>query len=157
MSATTSLVLALIIAAIIVCATAVWALIEVAKTARATREAASELHARLMPLLEKADVTVDAVNAELYRIDGIITRFETAGERVDAVSDTVSGIVNTPAELVNEFAGRMRRAFKDRRRASEATAAAGSDARDVSAPEPPGEESVRVGTPHSSASVSEER
>jgi hypothetical protein len=138
LSAVTYLLIGLLGAAIVLCGVAVWALIEFVKTARSTRLLADDSRVRLIPLLEKADVTVDAINAELYRIDGIITRFESAGERVDAASGTISDIVNTPGELVNEFAGRVRRAFNERRRNAESRQSA-EDA-------PPSEDSSDVPT-----------
>lgn len=126
-----SLLTVLVVAAIVVCGVALWALVELVKTLRSTRRLSDDLSARLVPLLDKADITVDAINAELYRIDGIITRFEAAGERVDAASGTLTDIVNTPGELVSEFADKVRRAFKDRRRAAagarESEAHGGSD------------------------------
>jgi hypothetical protein len=139
LSATTILLIVLLVVAIIMCSVAVWALIEMVKTARSTRELSDETRERLIPLLDKADITVDAINAELYRIDGIITTFETAGERVESASGTISDIVNTPGELVNEFAGRVRRAFNDRRRAAEEKAAQ-SAAQQETEPSPQAEE-----------------
>lgn len=112
----------LLVAAIIVCALAVWALIELARTARSARSLADDTHERLMPLLDKSDVMVDAINAELLRIDAIITQVEEASARVSHASDTISGIVNTPAEIVTDMATRVRRAWKDRRRAAEQSA-----------------------------------
>jgi len=139
LSTVTILLIVLLVAATVACGFAVWALVEMVKTARAGREFFDVTQRDLIPLMEKADVTVDAINAELYRIDGIITHFENAGERVEAASGTISGIVNTPAELVNEFAGRMRKAFSDRKRAAEARAEqeAYSDYTDASGPQEP--------------------
>jgi len=113
------LLVVLLVAASALCGVAVWAIVELGRTARSARKLSDDTHERLMPLLDKADVTVDAVNAELLRIDAIITQFEDAGARVSHASDTISDIVNAPAEIVNDVAGRVRRAWKDRRRASE--------------------------------------
>jgi len=112
----------LLVAASIVCAVAVWALVELARTARSTRSLADDTHVRLIPLMDKVDVTVDAINAELLRIDAIITQVEEASARVSHASDTISGIVNTPAEIVNDMATRVRRVWKDRRRSAEQVA-----------------------------------
>ena len=65
------------------CGVAIWALIEAVKTARSAQLLADDLDARLVPLLDKADVTVDAINAELLRIDEIVTRVEEVTDRVD--------------------------------------------------------------------------
>ncbi len=95
---------------------AIWALREMGLAARSMRELSEDTHTRLVPLLEKADVTVDAINAELLRIDGIITTFEDSAERVSSASGTISGIVSAPADIVNDVATRVRSAWKDRRR-----------------------------------------
>ena len=98
---------------------AIWALREMGLAARSMRELSEDTHTRLVPLLDKADVTVDAVNAELLRIDGIITTFEDSAERVSSASGTISGIVSAPAEIVNDVATRVRSAWKDRHRHAE--------------------------------------
>jgi len=115
------LLVVLLVAASVLCGIAMWALVELGKTARSIRRLSDDTQVRLVPLLDKTDVTVDAVNAELLRIDAIITQFEQAGARVSHASGTISEIVNAPAEIVNDVAGRVRRAWKDRRRGAEAS------------------------------------
>lgn len=66
-----------------------------------------EVRARLVPLLEKADVTVDAVNAELLRIDAIVSQAEEVG---DAVS-TASGFIRSPVNSAAQGIARIARAF----------------------------------------------
>jgi len=114
------LLVVLLIAASVLCGVAIWALREMISTARSVRELSDDTRTRLVPLLDKADVTIDAVNAELLRIDAIITQVEEASARMSHASDTISDIVSTPAEIVNDVAGRVRRAWKDRRRAADA-------------------------------------
>lgn len=111
-----------------------WAFVETSRAMRSLKVLADDTHVRLNPLLDKADVTVDAVNAELLRIDGIITRFEDAGERVSSASGTISGIVHAPTELVSEMALRVRRAWKDRHREAAPPAFPGLDAEEPSVP-----------------------
>lgn len=127
MDAVSVLLAVLLVAATITCGVAVWALREVVGAARSTKALADDSRERLVPLLEKADVTIDATNAELLRVDAIITRFEDASERVSNASGTLSGIVNAPTEIVTEVADRMRRAWKDRKRPSEAEGVAAED------------------------------
>jgi hypothetical protein len=111
----------LLVVAIAACGVVIWALSESVKTARSARALADDLDARLVPLLEKADVTVDALNAELLRIDGIVSRIEEVTERVESTSRTVQGVANAPGEIVTDIADRVRRAWK--RRGAEATGA----------------------------------
>lgn len=99
------------------CAAAVWAFIELARTMRSVRALSDDAARKLPPLVDKIDVTVDAVNAELLRIDGIITKFEDAGERVSSASGTIHDIVNAPTEIVTGVAARVRNAWRERKHA----------------------------------------
>jgi ABC-type transporter Mla subunit MlaD len=112
----TSIMLVLALAsASALCGVAIWALREVVETARSVRLLSEDTRERLVPLLDKTDVTVDAVNAELWRIDGVITRFEEASERVGKASNAINDIVNAPADIVTDVADKVRRAWRDRR------------------------------------------
>lgn len=104
----------LLAVAAVACMAVVLAVREAIVTMRSLRQFAEETRQRLNPVLEKADVTVDAVNAELLRVDAIITRFEDASERVSSASGTISDIVNAPTDLVSNVASRVRRAWKSR-------------------------------------------
>jgi len=134
--AVTVLLMVLLVAATVTCGFAVWALRELVGASRSAKALADDTRERLVPLLDKADVTIDATNAELLRVDAIITRFEDASERVNSASGTISGIVNAPTEIVTEVADRVRRAWKDRKRSSE-SAEESPDERSMEAdPEP---------------------
>ena len=108
----------LIVAAIVVCGVGIWALLEGVKMARSVRSLSDDLDARIVPLLDKADVTVDALNAELLRVDVIVTRFEEISDRVESTSRTVQEVANAPVEMVTDFADRVRRAWKTRHHAT---------------------------------------
>jgi uncharacterized protein Yka (UPF0111/DUF47 family) len=105
----------LLVLASALCGVAIWALVESVKTARSARRLADDLDSRLVPLLDKADITVDAMNAELLRIDQIVTRVEEVTDRVSDTSRVVQEVANAPAEMVNELADRVRRAWKTRK------------------------------------------
>lgn len=124
MDAVTVLLVVLLVAATVTCGVAIWALREVAGASRSAKALADDARLRLVPLLDKADITIDATNAELLRVDAIITRFEDASVRVSSASGTISGIVNAPTEIVTEVADRVRRAWKDRKRSADADATA---------------------------------
>jgi ABC-type transporter Mla subunit MlaD len=74
-----------------------------------------QLRGSLVPILDKADVTVDAVNAELLRLDGIIGTFETATQKMTHTSETVTEIVNTPVDLVAGFTDKLRKGWQTRK------------------------------------------
>lgn len=84
---------------------AVWVLVTVLKR---TLVALEEVRFRLVPLLEKADVTVDAVNAELLRVDTILSQAEEVGDAVTTASDFIRSPINSAAQGLAKFA----RAFK---------------------------------------------
>lgn len=69
--------------------------------------ALEDVRSRLVPLLDKADVTVDAVNAELLRIDAIVSQAEEVG---DAVS-TASGFIRSPVNSAAQGIARIARAL----------------------------------------------
>lgn len=84
----------------------VWVL--VAATGRLLH-AVEDVRVRLVPLLEKADVTVDALNAELLRIDAIVSQAEEVGEAVSNASDFIRSPVNSAAQKIAELARAFRR------------------------------------------------
>ena len=63
----------LAVAAIVLACVAIWAIFVLVATVRDLRVAVEDVRSRLVPLLDKADVTVDAMNAELLRVDAIVT------------------------------------------------------------------------------------
>ncbi|MDZ4168854.1 MAG: hypothetical protein U1E26_04255 [Coriobacteriia bacterium] len=103
-------------AATVVSGVAVWALRESVASMRSIRRTSDEVRERAVPLLDKLDVTVDAANVELLRIDAIITTLEDATERVSSASGTISGIVNVPSEVFSDVLSRLRRGRSQRRR-----------------------------------------
>jgi hypothetical protein len=138
----------LLVVASVLCAVGIWAFVEAARSARSVRILSDDLDARVMPLLDKADITVDALNAELLRIDTIVSQIEEITDRVESTSRTVQGVANAPGEIVTDIADRVRHAWKRRQaesaaRASEREHAAQEspsdhDAHDARAtPEPP--------------------
>lgn len=82
----------------------------VVSSARALAAAAEDVRVRLVPLLEKADITLDAVNAELLRIDAIVSQAEEVGEAVSNASDFIRSPVNSAAQKL----ARMARSFRNR-------------------------------------------
>lgn len=86
----------------------VWTLVRVAAAATSLERLSEDLRTRLIPLAEKIDVTVDAVNAELYRVDLLLDRFEDASDRFVSASDTVSDLVSVPERLAEGLADRVR-------------------------------------------------
>lgn len=135
MSVNTALLGVLLVAASALCGVGIWALIESVKTARSVRQLSDDMDARLVPLLDKADVTVDAMNAELLRVDQILTQFEEVSDRVSSTTRTVQEVANAPSEIYNDLADRVRRAWKGRKQHTQAEGPTGDEVQ-VEQPEP---------------------
>lgn len=102
------LLVILILAAIVACAVGIWALREFGLASRSMRELADDAKVRAVPLLEKADVTVDAVNAELLRVDMLVTQFEDAARQVSRATQTISEVANAPERIAGGLADKVR-------------------------------------------------
>jgi uncharacterized protein YoxC len=109
--------MAALMGALVVSAFAVYALLESIKTMRLMREFIDDTSARLNPLIDKADVTVDAVNAELLRVDGIVTTMEEVSDAVGETTRTVQMVTNAPREVANAMGPRLRSAWRAARQA----------------------------------------
>lgn len=112
------LLIALVLAALAALAVAVFALLETIKSMRSFRQLADDLDERLVPLLDKADITLDAVNAELLRIDGIVSTIEDVSDTVGTATYVVQGAVNAPAGLIATAAEQIRGLWRSSRRRS---------------------------------------
>lgn len=104
-----------LVAATAFCATGIWALVRIVRGIEPVSALAQHLDADLPPLIDKASVTIDALNAELLRIDMIVSRVEDVTDRVSSTSNAVSDIVNAPVGVVSDVADRVRKAWKSRR------------------------------------------
>lgn len=108
------LVVIALVAAVALCGVGIWAAIELAKAARSSRKLADDLDERVVPLTDKLDVSVDAFNAELLRVDMIVDQLEGAVDRFTGTADTVREVVDAPIHLVTEVAERVRKGFRRR-------------------------------------------
>lgn len=138
MEAVDALLSALVIVALITCATAIWALVEIVRSVRSAKALADDTRQRLIPLLDKLDITIDAVNAELLRVDLIVTKFEDVSDRLSNASDTISDLANVPERIAGGIADKVR-SWRTRR--SE-PAASQTEAPPAPTPDPQDEASV---------------
>jgi uncharacterized protein YoxC len=84
--------------AIVLSVAALYAIFVILKAVRGISGAVEDVRVRLVPLLDKADVPVDAANAELLRLDAIVTQAEGVGEAVSTASDFIRSPVNSAAQ-----------------------------------------------------------
>lgn len=108
--------MALMVAALIVCGFAVFALVELVRTLRSVRALSDDLSSSLPRLIAKADITVDALNAEPLRVDGIIGDVEELSSRVGHTVTLVQDAVNVPANAVSAASERIREVWHKARR-----------------------------------------
>lgn len=111
-----ALLIALVVVAIATCLVAVLTMLRALRAIEEMRSFVSRLDERLMPLLEKADVTADAMNAELLRVDGIVTQFEDASERVGTTARAARDAVGAPMRVIAGAGEGLARLFSGSRR-----------------------------------------
>lgn len=95
------------------------ALGETAKSATATsdeaRAAVAQIRQQVGPTMLKVDVAVDAVNANLLRLDSIMGDIEATTGQVASASHAVSNLANAPVDVMSNLADRFRKAWRVRR------------------------------------------
>jgi len=95
----------LLVVAILLCGMAGWALWVAVGLMRSLKAGFEEIRSRLVPMLDKADITLDAINAELLRIDAVVSRFESVSDKVVSTTHAVQEAVNAPMEALSSFGG----------------------------------------------------
>jgi uncharacterized protein YoxC len=98
-----------------------------------TEKTVAELRTSVVPILDKADVSVDALNAQLIRLDNIMAGVEQTQKKVSHTADAASNIVQTPVDLVSGFTDKLRRGWRERRAEAEDRASAAPRAESSSA------------------------
>lgn len=88
----------LAVAALVFVLVGIYGVVVIIRTVAQIRAAVEEVRSRLVPLLDKADITIDAANAELLRLDAIVTQAEGVGDAVSTASEFIRSPVNTAAQ-----------------------------------------------------------
>jgi hypothetical protein len=109
LDARTGLLIALYVVLIVLCGTGIWALVRIVRAADATRRLAEDLDGRLIPLIEKASMTVDSLNVELERVDGIVAQLEEVSDTVSSTTRAAQGVMNAPVAAIVGLSERARR------------------------------------------------
>lgn len=102
----------LVVLGIILAGIGIYAAVVFIRATRDAREAIVDLHARLVPLIDKADVSLDAVNAEILRLDGIVTDIEEVSGAVSSATE----MIRTPVDAIAGIGGRIARSLSRARR-----------------------------------------
>jgi hypothetical protein len=98
----------LLVLLIVLAGAGIVAAVALVRTLGDTRALVAELRERLVPLIDKADVTLDAVNAELLRVDSIVSQVEEVSETVSAATGFIRSPVNKAAEVGARLIGGLR-------------------------------------------------
>ena len=101
--------IALTIITIILVIAGIFAVSVLLRAVRNLLAAVEDVRSRLVPLLDKADITVDAVNAELLRLDAIVTQAEEVGDAVSTASDFIRSPVSRAADGIARLARSFRK------------------------------------------------
>jgi hypothetical protein len=87
----------------------VYAVVELIRTLRSAIVLLDDLDTRLVPLLDEAGRAVEAINAELVRVDAVVTRIDAVSERVSSAEEAMS----VPFARVADLASRVKRVFTE--------------------------------------------
>lgn len=74
---------------------------------------------RVDPLVDRVELTVDTLNLELLRVDGILEDVESVTDVAGKTADTVSTITTAPSDAVASVVDRVRGALTSRRKTKE--------------------------------------
>ncbi|MBE6471136.1 MAG: DUF948 domain-containing protein [Coriobacteriaceae bacterium] len=66
------------------------------------------------PLMERINLTMDAANLEIMRVDEILEDVSVITDKLADTTSTVNEVTNIPLNAVNGVASRVRGAFKSR-------------------------------------------
>ena len=85
-------------------------------TMKSTRVLVERLDERLPTLIDRATGTLDTVDREMERVDGIVTRFEDVSETVSTTTRVAGEVVRAPIAKLAGVGGGLRAIFGSRRR-----------------------------------------
>ncbi len=94
------LLVVLVVTGIVTCCVAMFVMVRADRAVAELRDSVRRTEERLAPLVEKADVAVDAINAELLRVDGIVSQFEAATDKVSSTARAAHDAVEAPMRIV---------------------------------------------------------
>jgi len=87
----------------------IWAVREVVISFRSTRRFYDQMHATVPGLIVRADETLAAVNAELIRVNGVVTQLEEVSDAVSGTARAAQEMVEGPVAVVTNVAEGARR------------------------------------------------
>jgi uncharacterized protein YoxC len=122
-----------------------YALVKAARALQRVDKVLADVDDQGIPLMEKAGVTLDGVNANLGNVDEITKDVAGITDKIDSVATAVEGVVSTPARKAAAFSAGvqsavssfMRRDRDGESAAGQAAAGAAAEQHAEAAQEPP--------------------
>jgi uncharacterized protein YoxC len=97
------LLVVLVVVAIGTLGVLVWTLVQAVDTMRSVKRLADDTDRDLMPLMQKADATLDAMNAELVRVEGIVDQVQDVAETVTETKRAAQDVAEATVVRVARF------------------------------------------------------
>lgn len=92
-------------------------LMQLKKTLTTIDDLAGNINSEIIPLLSKAQTTLDEINSELERVDGIVSTFQEVSDKVQNSTDIAKGmarkVVATPVVKIAGLASGARTAINN--------------------------------------------
>lgn len=90
---------------------AIWGVRDLVATSRSLRRLSDDMQATLPPLIRHADETLSSVDAELGRINGVVSQIEEVSDRVSSTTRAAQEMAEAPMAAVSGLAQGARRFF----------------------------------------------
>ncbi len=113
---------------ILVAVAAAYALFKAGKTLERVDKTLLDVDTEGVPLMRKAGVTLDEINAGLSNVDEITQDVAGITDKLDTMANAVEGAVSTPARKAAAFGAGVQSAFSSFLRRDDAAASASGDA-----------------------------
>jgi uncharacterized protein YoxC len=88
------------VAALVVLGLAGWAMVWLGRASRSATRLLDDVGERAPALIEKADLTLDGINAELVRVDEIVNRVHDVSEAIGSTTDAAQSLVGSVGSRV---------------------------------------------------------
>lgn len=112
MDATAYLPIVLYVTVIVVLVIVGWGVVRIVAAATSAQRLADQLYATVPGFIERADATLVTVNAELVRVNGVVSQLEEVSDRVTSTTRAAQEIVEAPAAAVSGLANGARKFFE---------------------------------------------
>ncbi len=86
-------------------------LVQLFRTLGSINQIVKDVNEEVVPMAEKLQLTIDEVNTELSRVDGIVKSAEGVSRKVDATTKVAQEIISSPLIKVAALSAGVKKAF----------------------------------------------